>query len=219
MVYPCQRILVKHNVKLEMIFWIINILWCTPLIRGGYHCFIQWVISCQIESSYAGIYFYILSPITRSHIYVSGQIKNYARDGNQNGHLNSKTSGQDVCQLFYNTHVPLSPQGPQGSVSTSLGTHCGWDRFLGERLGSWLDSFLQPLIPISPTFIKDSKHVVSLLNCQPWKKEYKWLICDVVALYPSIPHNQAIVLGDYLNTYSSYTLEAKEFHLMVTEFL
>lgn len=37
---------------------------------------------------------------------------------------------------------------------------------MGERLGAWVDSFLQPLVDIMPSYIRDSKHVVMLLDGQ-----------------------------------------------------
>lgn len=91
---------------------------------------------------------------------------------------------------------------------------------MGEPLGAWLDSFLQPLSSLSPAHIKDTKHLVTMLDGQGWKKSLSWLSCDVTALYPSIPHDRALqILSMFLCRYSPYSIQLKEFLQMVTEFL
>lgn len=91
---------------------------------------------------------------------------------------------------------------------------------LGERLSAWVDAHLQPLISITPSFIKDTKDLVTILDGQSWDTNYCWVSCDVVALYPSMLHDWVLItLRLYLNTYSSYSNILKEFLVMATQWL
>lgn len=65
---------------------------------------------------------------------------------------------------------------------------------MGERLSAWVDAFLQLLVDLTPSFIQDTKHIVNILDGQKWEDSYWWLSCDVIILYPSIPHNRALVV-------------------------
>lgn len=35
---------------------------------------------------------------------------------------------------------------------------------MGKKLSVWVDSYVQPLVGISPAYIRDTKHIVSLLD-------------------------------------------------------
>lgn len=66
----------------------------------------------------------------------------------------------------------------------------------------------------------DTKHLVSILDGHPWSNDWMWLSCDVVALYPSIPQNEAInMLSMFLDKYANYTLETKQFLVSAVKFL
>lgn len=81
---------------------------------------------------------------------------------------------------------------------------------MGEKLSAWIDAYLQPLVMVSPAYLQDTKHTMGLLDGQPWHDSYRWLSCGMAALYPSIPHDLAvIVVSKYMDTYSSYTPETK----------
>lgn len=72
-----------------------------------------------------------------------------------------------------------------------------------ERLSAWMNSFLQPLVSLTPAFIKDTKHIVNIMDGQEWQNKYMWLACDVIGLYPAIPHERALnTIRGYLDTYS-----------------
>lgn len=91
---------------------------------------------------------------------------------------------------------------------------------MGESLGVWIDHHLQPLISVIPGFIRDTKFLVSTLNDFNWTSDSSWLSCDVVGLYPSIPHDKGIImLSKFLDQYSSYTLETKDFLVRAVDFL
>lgn len=91
---------------------------------------------------------------------------------------------------------------------------------LNERLGSWVDAYLQPLVSITLSHLKDTKHVVTLMEQAVWEPGSTWLTCDVTALYPSVLHEVALAgLSTYLDTYSSYSKELKFFLLEATSYL
>lgn len=53
-----------------------------------------------------------------------------------------------------------------------------------------------------------------------WTSKYSWLSCDVVAFYPSIPPDQALVaLHSHLVRYSLFSRQMIEFIVLAVEFL
>lgn len=63
---------------------------------------------------------------------------------------------------------------------------------MGEKLSAWVDAHLQPLIELTPSYIKDTKELVRILDGQFWGTNFCWVLCDVVALYPSMLHLKII---------------------------
>lgn len=91
---------------------------------------------------------------------------------------------------------------------------------MGEFLGIWIDKHLQPLVSGLPGFIRDTKHLVSIMDHHPWPQNTHWLTCDVSSLYPSIRHDKALVfLSDFLMRFSNYSPQVKTFLVMATNFL
>lgn len=98
---------------------------------------------------------------------------------------------------------------------------------LGERLGQWIDIFLQPLVQSLPGFLKDTgdtiakiQDITSKIQDITWSANFSWLSCDVVALYPSIPHDQALmVLHSHLVRFSAFSTELIDFIVLAVEFL
>lgn len=86
---------------------------------------------------------------------------------------------------------------------------------MGENLSAWVNTHLQPLVGITLAHIRDSRHLVSLLDGQPWGVAHHWLSCDGTTLYPLLPHDLRI---HYLSTSSLYSAATREFLLSVTEF-
>ncbi|XP_056419511.1 saxiphilin-like [Hyla sarda] len=83
---------------------------------------------------------------------------------------------------------------------------------LSENLCAWIDSLLQPLIPQIPAYIQDTKHLLLNLNHIPWHSSFSWVSADVTSLYSVIPHHLALTaLQWFLSTYSTYTLDLREF--------
>lgn len=82
-------------------------------------------------------------------------------------------------------HPPLRP------IVAGIGS-------MRKKLIAWVDSYLQPYVGISSTYIRDTEHVESLLDGQTWQDGYQWLFCYVTVLYPSIPQDQAVcVVAQY----------------------
>lgn len=53
----------------------------------------------------------------------------------------------------------------------------------------YIDHFLQSIVQNLPSYIKDSIHLLNMLQYYSWEPTYSWLSLDVVSLYTSIPHN------------------------------
>lgn len=79
---------------------------------------------------------------------------------------------------------------------------------MGERMGQWIDTLLQPLVQSLPRFLKDTGDTIAKIQDLTWSSHFSWLTCDMVGLYPSIPHNQALMfLRPHLARFSLYSME------------
>ena len=61
-----------------------------------------------------------------------------------------------------------------------------------ERISQFVDHFIGPLVPFSQSFIRDSTHLINILNeltLQPGMLLCTWYI---TSLYTNIPHNEGI---------------------------
>lgn len=56
------------------------------------------------------------------------------------------------------------------------------------RVGKYIDHYLQPLVVGTPSFFKDTKHVINLLGEIEWKASYMLITADVASLYTAISH-------------------------------
>lgn len=89
-----------------------------------------------------------------------------------------------------------------------------------ERLGHWVDQFLQPLVERLPGYIKDIAAVLNNLQNIQWLDNYSWMSLDVKSLYSCIPHELALeALRFHLWCYSSYNSKLKEFIVLIVDFL
>lgn len=89
-----------------------------------------------------------------------------------------------------------------------------------EKRSTWVDHHLQPIVKDIPGFIQDTKHVITMLDKAKWSQEYCRLSCDVISLYPSIPHHILLQeLPDYLNWFSAYSEATKGFFFITIQFL
>lgn len=49
-----------------------------------------------------------------------------------------------------------------------------------------MDHYLQPLVMGTPSFLKDTKHVINILDTVEWKPTYLSVTADVASLYTAI---------------------------------
>lgn len=52
---------------------------------------------------------------------------------------------------------------------------------LNERLGKWLDRYLQLVVQL-PRYLKDTNHLLQLLGDFTWETDFLWITCDVTNL-------------------------------------
>lgn len=91
---------------------------------------------------------------------------------------------------------------------------------LWENLSTWVDHLLQPIVQNLPDFLRDTKHVVTLLDGYHWEEYIAWLTCYVVALYALIPHEMALhKVLERIQKNILYSQEVKEFMIMAIAYL
>ena len=62
-----------------------------------------------------------------------------------------------------------------------------------DQLSNYVTHFIQPLVEILPSYIRDSKHFLQLLESLPPLPENAILVtADVTSLYTNIPHDEGI---------------------------
>lgn len=61
-----------------------------------------------------------------------------------------------------------------------------------EKLSAFIDYYLQPLIPSIPSYIKDSAHLIRILEQEVLDRDCILATIDVRALYPSIPQEEGL---------------------------
>ena len=61
-----------------------------------------------------------------------------------------------------------------------------------EKISQFVDHFIGPLVPLSESYIRDSTHVINILN--KFNMHSDMLLCtlDITSLYTNIPHNEGI---------------------------
>ena len=59
-----------------------------------------------------------------------------------------------------------------------------------ERISSFLDHKIKPLVPTIPSYIKDSPHLISLLENTPIPSNAILTAIDVSSLYTNIPQDE-----------------------------
>ncbi|CAI9583897.1 unnamed protein product, partial [Staurois parvus] len=110
--------------------------------------------------------------------------------------LDGVTTKQEASFLskdFYNTpyfyflpKVHKNPNNPPGRpivAATGSITSC---------FSQYIDHFLQPLAQAQHSYIRDSGHLLELLQTYSWEPDYCWVSLDVCSLYTSIPHDVGI---------------------------
>lgn len=148
------------------------------------------------------------------------QLSDLLDTGVEKGVLNTKVAeylmvNSPIVPIF--RHIPklhknMTP-GQGRPIVAGIGS-------LFEKLGHWIDQYLQPLVTRLPGYIKDTKSVLTHIQEVEWKNGYQWLTIDVKSLYSCIPHDLAIkALQYHLTQYSIYDTGFKEFLVMAVDFL
>lgn len=57
-----------------------------------------------------------------------------------------------------------------------------------SRIGKYIDFYLQPLVMGTPSFLRDTKHVINILSTIEWQPTYLLVTPDVASLHMSISH-------------------------------
>lgn len=61
-----------------------------------------------------------------------------------------------------------------------------------ENISAFMDFFIQPLVPLTSSYIKDSKHLISIMEDLTLPKDCILAAIDVTGLYLHIPHEEGI---------------------------
>ena len=59
-----------------------------------------------------------------------------------------------------------------------------------ERVSAFLDHIIKPLVPTTPSYIKDSSHIIALLECTNVPQDALLVTIDVSSLYTNIPRDE-----------------------------
>ncbi|XP_053545722.1 calpain-1 catalytic subunit-like [Bombina bombina] len=108
----------------------------------------------------------------------------------------------DTCQYLYVKHpvIPIFHHLPK--VHKTIENVQGRPIVSGigsmlEHLSEWLDDLLQPLVIALRSYIRDTKHVLNMIDQIEWTRDSVWLTVDVTALYSSIPHHLGLKAIEY----------------------
>lgn len=117
--------------------------------------------------------------------------------------------------VFYSFPKVQKPQFPHSFCPIVSGISS-----LNENLCFWVDSLLHPFIPEILSFLRDTQHVLAVLDSIPWQDNYLWITADVTFLNMSIPDDLAnLALIWFLDIYSDFSDELKMFLISAVIFL
>lgn len=87
---------------------------------------------------------------------------------------------------------------------------------INARLGEYVDKFLQPLVPQTKAYLRDTKHLIQILETLTLVPEEKYIIAtaDVASLYTVIDHSDAIEASKWaMDQFSHLISKQKRFIL------
>ena len=105
-------------------------------------------------------------------------------DRNTRDYLINNPGKVRTQQLYFLKKIHKGPHTVRPIVSGSSGPT--------EKVSAFLDYFLQPLLPDIPSHIKDSKHVIMLLEKHSFLADCILSTIDVKSLYLNIPHEEGV---------------------------
>ena len=105
------------------------------------------------------------------------------------GHIDTYTQAyltppQDTRtqHMYFLKKLHKNPYGIRPIVSGSSCTT--------EHISAYIDSIIKPLVPLIPSYIKDSSHVIALLEKTCIPKEALLVTIDASSVYTNIPHDE-----------------------------
>lgn len=87
---------------------------------------------------------------------------------------------------------------------------------INARIGEYVDKFLQPLVSQTRAFLRDTKHLIQILDSLDLKRDQKYIIAtaDVASLYTVIDHSDAIEASKWaMDKFSHLISKQKRFIL------
>ncbi|XP_069493449.1 uncharacterized protein [Ambystoma mexicanum] len=96
-----------------------------------------------------------------------------------------------------------------------------------EHISEYIDHQLQPLANSLASYIRDTTHIIQLIDNIPWNDNYWLVTMDVTALYTSILHEKGLLTTEYflktrsisLNDHNNMILEMLQFTLQNNIFI
>ncbi|KAM8967064.1 collagen alpha-6(VI) chain [Pelodytes ibericus] len=91
---------------------------------------------------------------------------------------------------------------------------------LTSNTSQYVDYFLQKYVPLAPSYIRDTKQILSILNDFQWSDEFLWATVDVTSLYTVIAHDKGIsAVRNALSKDENMATEQCNFILKCIEFI
>lgn len=125
------------------------------------------------------------------------ELQNLINRGYQQGILNKKEkaylvpSAPRVPVMYYLPKIHKNLTHPPGRPIIS-----GIES-VTARIGKYVDNFLQPLVGLTPSYLKDTTQVINLLEGLEWRDGYILATADVASLYTIISHQQGFEAVNY----------------------
>ena len=100
-------------------------------------------------------------------------------------------SNHDIRTPLFYMLPKVHKQPPEGSVfiGRPIISGCGGPT---QQISEFLDFFLLPLVQRQPTYVKDTNHILDLIDNLKLPNNILLVTLDVVGMYTNIPQNEAI---------------------------
>ncbi len=108
--------------------------------------------------------------------YIDNNMKNYL--------TNNDPESTRTQQLYFLKKIHKTPHGIRPIVSGSSGPT--------EKLSSFVDYFLQPLVATTTAYVRDTKFILEILEKETFPPDCTLATIDVTGLYLNIPHDEGI---------------------------
>ena len=113
------------------------------------------------------------------HFYKNGPLDFYTRE-----YLKQDPTQTRTQLLYFLKKLHKNPHGVRPICSGSGGPT--------ELISALVDSYLSPITKKQPSYIRDSSHLIKIIETLPLPSNVILVSLDVTALYPSIPQAEAI---------------------------